>query len=213
MDDDLAFFAHTDAFRAYSGHILQRQMHDAALARGHGIQPEWLARSLHAFRGDARRHAQFFKPQRSVAAAIDVNLFMVSRFQPQGPEGEMFERFQYFRAALQENLFVLAVEIGEHFRVASRSFAFSRNRANVDLQVEPGNTHDILQKMAQGLGCRLPVQLPIADKFFSHRRSNAASRVPLLRCLLKTSSRARAWLVRPPDASGSNTTAARYRPR
>ncbi len=91
----------------------------------------------------------------------------------------MFERFQDFPAALQQDLFVLAVEIGEHFRVASRTFAFSRNRANVHLQLEPGNTHHILQKMAQRIGRRLPVQLPIADEFLSHRRSNVASRVRL----------------------------------
>src|SRR6202040_568194 len=123
-------------------------MHDAALARGHGIQAEWLARSLHAFSGNARRHAQFFKTQRAVAAAIDVYLFMESRFQPQRPEGEVFERFQKFRAALQENLFVLAVEIGEHFRVASGAFSISRNRVYVYLQLERGNTHHSLQKMS-----------------------------------------------------------------
>src|SRR6266478_43952 len=131
MDDDLTFFPHAHAFCAYSIHILQRHMHDAPLARGHGVQPERLARSLHAFRGHARRHAQFFKTQRAIAARIDVNFFMVGRIQTQRPEGEVFERFQNFRAALQKNLFVLAVEIGEHFRVASRSCAFNRNGPHV----------------------------------------------------------------------------------
>src|SRR5437667_5317982 len=57
MNDDLAFFADAHTLRANSGNILQRQMDDAALARGHGIQPEGLARTLHALRGHARRHA------------------------------------------------------------------------------------------------------------------------------------------------------------
>jgi len=83
MDNDLAIFADSDTFRAYSNHVLQRQMHDAAFARGHGIQPERLAGTQHAFGGNACRHLQFFESQRAVAAAIDVNFLMISRFQPQ----------------------------------------------------------------------------------------------------------------------------------
>jgi hypothetical protein len=56
MDDDLAILANAHAFGAYSVYIFQRQMHDTALARRHGIQPEWLARSLHALGSNARRH-------------------------------------------------------------------------------------------------------------------------------------------------------------
>ena len=43
MDDDVALFARADAFRAHAGHIFQREMHDAALPRGHGIQLKGLS--------------------------------------------------------------------------------------------------------------------------------------------------------------------------
>ncbi len=157
MDDDLAVFPHPDALCAYSRHIFQRHMHDAAFARGHGIQPERLAGTLHAFRSHARGHAQFFKTQRAVATGIDVNLFMVGRIQPQRAEGEVFERFQNLAAVLQEKLFVLAVEIGEHFRIASRARAFRRNGPHVHVQLQPGNAHHIFQELAQSFGGRLAV--------------------------------------------------------
>src|SRR5207249_10896293 len=57
INDDLSLFADAHTFRANSGNILQRQMDDAALARGPGIQPEGLARTLHALPSHARRHA------------------------------------------------------------------------------------------------------------------------------------------------------------
>ena len=155
MNHHLSFFAHAHAFRAYSVHILQRHVHNAALARRHGIQPEGLAGSLHALRGNTRGHAQFFKTQGAVAPAIDVNLFVEGRFQPQRPEGQVFERFQNFRASLQQNLLILAIEIGEHFRAATR--ALNRHCAHIHVQLQSGNTHHILQKMAQGFGRRLPV--------------------------------------------------------
>ena len=133
MNDHLAFFAHTHAFRADSGHVLQGQMHDAALARRHGIQPERLARSLHAFRSNARGHSQFFKTESAVAAGVDVNFFMIGRFQSQRPESEVLEGLQNFRAAFQENRFVLAVEIGKHFGVAFRACSVSRNGPHTHL--------------------------------------------------------------------------------
>jgi UDP-N-acetylmuramoylalanine-D-glutamate ligase len=92
MDDDLALFANACAFGTHPSHVLQRQMHDAAFARRHGIQPERLARRLHAFRGHARRHLQFFKAQRAITAAINMNLFVVRRLQAQRLERQVFER-------------------------------------------------------------------------------------------------------------------------
>lgn len=168
MYNDLAILAHTDAFRTHSRHVLQRHMHDAAFARGHGIQAERLARRLDALGGNAGGHAQFFKTKRAVPTAIDVNFFMVSGFQAQRPEGEVFERFQDFGAALEQEFFVFAVEIGKNFGVASRNSAFNRYGAHGHLQLQSGNAHHILQKKAQGFGRRLPVQLAIVDEFLSH---------------------------------------------
>lgn len=168
MDDDLTLIADAYAFGAHSGHILQRHVHDAALPRRHGIQPERLAGSLHALRRNTRRHAQFLKPQRAVAAAIDMNLFMVSRLQPQRPKSQVFERFQNFTAVLQENFFVFAVQIGKHFRATYGTLPFRRNRPHAYFQLQPGSTHDILQKLTQRIGRCLAVQFPIADEFLSH---------------------------------------------
>jgi hypothetical protein len=42
MNDHLAVLADSDAFRAHAWHILQGEMHDAALARTHGIQAKRL---------------------------------------------------------------------------------------------------------------------------------------------------------------------------
>ena len=85
MNDDLAFFAHADTLRAHAGHVFERQMHNAAFARGHGIQAEGLFRGLHAFRSHTSGHFQLFKAQRAVAAAIDMNFFVVRRLQAQRP--------------------------------------------------------------------------------------------------------------------------------
>ena len=64
MNDHLAVLSHAHALRAHAGNVLHRQVHDAALARGHGIQAEGLLGLLHAFRGDARGHFQFLETQR-----------------------------------------------------------------------------------------------------------------------------------------------------
>src|ERR1700685_1619379 len=77
MDHDLAFFAHTDTFGANARHILQRQMHDATLSRRHGIQPKRLRRTLHTLGSYARGHAQLFKSQRAITAAVKMNFFVV----------------------------------------------------------------------------------------------------------------------------------------
>jgi hypothetical protein len=52
VDYDLAFLAHSDAFSADAGDVFQREMDDAAFARGHGIQAKRLARGLDALSGN-----------------------------------------------------------------------------------------------------------------------------------------------------------------
>src|SRR5438477_11728466 len=138
---------------------------------------------------------------------------MVGRFHPQRAQGEVFERFQDFAAVLEENFFVFAVNVGEHLRVASRAFPFGRNRPHVYLQLKSGNTDDILQKLAQGIGPRLAVQLPIMDQYLSHRAFEGCKPSASLKCPLKTFSRARASWGPARDVFCSSTTAARCRPR
>ena len=50
------FLAHADAFCAHAGDVFYREMHDAAFARGHGIQPERLLGLLNALGCHTRGH-------------------------------------------------------------------------------------------------------------------------------------------------------------
>jgi hypothetical protein len=168
MDDDLAVFSHADALRSNAAHILQREMHDAPFPRGHGVQLERLARTLHAFRSHTRGHTQLFKTQRAVTSAVDVDFFVVSRFQPQRFERQVLEGLQDFRVVPQQNLFIPAIEIREHFRIALGACGIRRNGAHTHIQFKSGGAHDALQKMAQRLGGCLPVQLAISNEFLSH---------------------------------------------
>jgi len=84
MDDDLAFFAHADAFGADPGQVFEGEMDDATFARGHGIEFKGLAGGLHAFGGDASGHAKFFEAKSAVAATIEVNFFMMRGFEAEG---------------------------------------------------------------------------------------------------------------------------------
>src|SRR5229473_3174775 len=83
MDHHLAMLTDPDAFRADAGHIFQRQMDDAAFARGHGVEAKRLLGGLHALGGDFGGHAQLFKAQRAISAAIDVNFFVELRLKAQ----------------------------------------------------------------------------------------------------------------------------------
>ena len=168
MNYDLPLFPHSDTFRSNACHILQRQMHNPPLSRGHGIQRKRLPRSLHPFRRHTRRHAQLFKSQRPVARAVHMNFFMERRLQPQRLERQVFERFQNFRIVRQQNLFVPAVQVRQHFRISLGPSRSRRNRTHTHLQFESGSPHNTLQKILQRLGRCLPVQLAVADKFLSH---------------------------------------------
>src|ERR1700738_3808566 len=101
MDYHLAVLADANAFRAHARHVFQRKMHDAPFARGHRIEPKRLLRGLYALRSHLRGHPQFFKTQRAITAAIDLNLFVMLRLQTQSAKREMLESLQNFRPALQ----------------------------------------------------------------------------------------------------------------
>src|SRR5215472_3316604 len=227
MNDHLAVLSHAHALRAHARNVLHRQVHDAALARGHGIQAEGLLGLQYAFRSDARGHFQFFETQRPVAAAIDVNFLVVGRFQPQRLEGQVFECLQNLAASLQQNLLVAPVEIGEHFCLAFCGSAVSGSGAHVDVQVEAASAHDAFKKLPQRLGGGPPVKLAVSNEFKGHKApylkwcfqrpdspclyNRALGRLPAK--LASHSCRAPACRERAADASGSNTTAARSPPR
>ena len=102
MNHHLARLAYSDTFGTNAWYLFQRQMHDATLPRGHGIQAKWLLRGLHALRGNPRGHAQLFKPQSAVTATIEMNLFVERGLEPQRAKRQMLQRFQKFGSTLEE---------------------------------------------------------------------------------------------------------------
>ena len=68
-------------------------MHNAALARGHRVQPERLVRALDAFRRHPRGHTQLFKAQSAIPAAVQMNFFVVARFEPQRAKRQVLKCF------------------------------------------------------------------------------------------------------------------------
>src|SRR5258708_40209540 len=77
----------------------------------------------------------------------------------------MLEGLQNLRPALQQDLFVAAVHVGEDFRVASSS---RRSHAHLDRQLKSGRADDLLQKIAQGIRRSLSIQFAVLNKFLSH---------------------------------------------
>src|SRR2546422_10401690 len=86
-----------------------------SLARGHGIKANRLLAVLSALGAHAGSHAQLFKPQRAVAAAIEMNLVVVNRLEPQRLQREMFQRLKHFRAALKKDFLVVSIDVGDDF--------------------------------------------------------------------------------------------------
>jgi hypothetical protein len=119
VDDDLAVLAHAYAFGADAGDILEGEMDDAAFARGHGIEAKGLLGGLDAFGGNASGHAKLFKTESAIAAAVEVNFFVVDGLEAQSTKGEMLEGFEEFGTMLEEKFFIAAVKVGKDFGVAA----------------------------------------------------------------------------------------------
>jgi hypothetical protein len=160
VDDDLAVLAHADTFGAYAGDILEGEVDDAALARGHGIEAKGLLGGLDAFGGDTGSHAKLLKAQCAIAAAIEVNLFVVDRLESQSAKGEMLESFEELGAMLEEKFFIAAVEVGDDFGVAT---GVRSDGLNSHVQLEACRPDNLLEKVAKGVGSSLPVQLIVSD--------------------------------------------------
>src|SRR6267142_6140294 len=166
MDYHLPLLANADAFRTHTRHLLQRQMHNTPFARRHRVQSKRLLGCLHPLCSNLSRHAQLFKSQRPVTAAIDVNLFVVLRLQPQSAKRQVLQRLQNLRAALQQNLFVAAVHVRKNFRVATPRLG----HAHLHLQLKSRCSYGLFQELAQSLDRRLPIKLSVLNKFLSHGR-------------------------------------------
>src|SRR5712691_7922600 len=133
-------------------------MHDAALAGSHGVEAKVLLGGLHALSGDAGGHAQFFKAQRAITAAIDVNFFVKLRLEAQSAKGQMFQGLEDFGATLEQDFFVAPVDIGKHFRII---YAARFNHLHGDLQLQTGGAHNFFEKIAKRVGGRLAVELKV----------------------------------------------------
>ena len=168
MDDDVAVFAGADAFGAHAGGVFEREMHDAALAGGHGVQLKRLLGSEHPFGGKARGHAQLLETKGAKTAAIEMDFFMKSRVQTEGAKGQMLEGFQNVGTAGQQNFFVQAIEIGEHFGLAFRSGRGGIEGAHFDGEFELPGANDVVEENAQSCGSGFPVELTLMDKLLGH---------------------------------------------
>jgi len=123
---------------------------------------------LHALAATRAVMAQFFKTQRTVAARIDVDLFMVGKVRDRALKARCSNAFKTSAPRSRENLLVLADRDRRALSASPPEAAPSAETGrHVHLQLEPGDTHHVLQKMAQGLGRRLPVQTSIEDEFLS----------------------------------------------
>src|SRR5229473_6165373 len=169
MDYHLAMLTDADAFGADARHIFQRQMDDAAFARSHRVEAKRLLGGLHALGGDFGGHAQLFKAQRAISAAIDVNFFVKLRLEAQSTKRKMFQGLEYFGAALEQDFFVAPVDIGEHFRIIA---AARLNHLYADLQLQSRGAQDFFEKIAKRVGSCLAVELPVLNQFLSHGALN-----------------------------------------
>ncbi len=131
VNDDLAFFAHADAFGADTGDVFEGEMHDAALARGHGVEAERLPGAFDALGSDFGGHAEFFEAQGAVAAAIDVNFFVEGGLEAESAECEMLDGFQHLSVSFEQDFFVAAVEVGDDFGVAFHAGVFGGDGVDV----------------------------------------------------------------------------------
>jgi hypothetical protein len=160
VDDDLAVLAHADAFGAYAGDILESEVDDAALTRGHGIETKGLLGGLDAFGGNAGGHTKFFKTEGAIAAAVEMNFFVIDGIEAQGAKGEMLEGFEHFGAVLEEKFFVPAVEIGDDFGIAAGVRSYGLDAYG---ELKTCSADNLFEKLAQVVGGGLPVQLTVVD--------------------------------------------------
>ena len=160
VDDDLAVLAHADAFGADARDVLEGEVDDAALARGHGIEAKGLLGGLDAFGGNARGHTKFFKTEGAIAAAVEMNFLVIDGIEAQGAKGEMLEGFEHFGAMFEEEFFVAAIEVGDDFGIATGVWSHGLD-ANVELKAPRAN--NLFHKFAQSVGGSLPVQVTVAD--------------------------------------------------
>jgi hypothetical protein len=173
MDDDLAFFAEADAFGADAGHIFESEMDDAAFARRHGIEAKRLTRQFDALSGDLGGHAQLFEAQGAVTAAIDVNFFMEGRLEAQSAKSEMLDGFEDFGVALEKNVLVAAIEVGDDFREAFFNRSIGGDSADIDFEVESGGANAFGEKFLESSGSGDAIKFTVKNVVGNHGHSGA----------------------------------------
>jgi hypothetical protein len=137
VDDDLAVFAHADALGADAGEVFEGEMDDATFARGHRIEFERLTGSLDAFGGDAGGHAEFFEAQGAIAAAIEMDFFVMRGFEAQRAQRQMLDGFQDFGVTFKQDFFIATIEVGDNLSLAVRGVG-RVDGTHVDFQVQAG---------------------------------------------------------------------------
>ena len=115
-----------------------------------------------------RRHAQLFKTQSAIPAAIQMNFFVKRRLQPQSAKRQMLKRFQQLSTVLQQQLLVASIQIGDHFGIAS---GVSGHRVYRCFQLKSSGAHRLIEEFLQRVNRRVAVQMSVLDKFLRHRLS------------------------------------------
>src|SRR6202140_360885 len=95
----------------------QREMNDPPLPRRHRTELVWRPGPAYVFRGDGRRGTQLLNSQRALILAIEANLLMLARRQPQHLESQQFQSAQQFSPAIEQQGRVGPGEIHQNLRL------------------------------------------------------------------------------------------------
>ena len=77
----------------------------------------------------------------------------------------MFEGLQHFGAALQQQLFIAAVDVGNYFRVVT---SIRRRRLHADFQLKSGGSNGRVQKLLQRCSRVFTIQVAVFDQVLRH---------------------------------------------
>ncbi len=110
VNHQLAAVAGAFARRPHACRAIELEVNDAALARRHGIELEWLAGLAHALRGDARRKLQLREARGAIIAAIEPHAIVEARIEPQPAMRDVLERQQQLGIFLEQQILIGAAE-------------------------------------------------------------------------------------------------------
>jgi len=127
--------------------IAERQVHDAALAGRHRVELIRASSLAHFLGGNSSCGAQLLNPHRPPVLAIETDLLMLPRRQPQHLKREQLKRAQKLATTIKQHRRIGAGEVDENLGLLP--IAILRERRIDDdpvLEVEPAVSNDGLKK-------------------------------------------------------------------